>query len=192
MKSCQKLEGGFSRAFIITIDDGKRIVAKFSTSVAGPASFVTNSEVATMTYCKSPWSLRYQMESTCSLVIVQCNANIPIPTVMDWSDDPSNPMGSAYIIMEHAGGVPLQQIWPDMSFSQRLKCIGSICENIMKLSEINFPAYGSLYFADALFLDGEPTQKLESHAYCIGPHCRTMFWDCNVGEPRQYSFRKLN
>ncbi|PGH34445.1 hypothetical protein GX50_02713 [[Emmonsia] crescens] len=50
---CEKLEGGFSKAFIITTDDGRCVVAKFLTSVAGPATFVTNSEVATITYCKT-------------------------------------------------------------------------------------------------------------------------------------------
>lgn len=51
IQSCQKLEGGFSKAFVITTDDGKRLVAKFPTSVAGPAGLVTNSEVATISYC---------------------------------------------------------------------------------------------------------------------------------------------
>ena len=36
----------------MTTDDGSRVVAKLPTSVAGPARFVTNSEVATVTYCK--------------------------------------------------------------------------------------------------------------------------------------------
>lgn len=52
IRSCQKLEGGFSKAFVITTDDGNRLVAKFPTSVAGPPGLVTNSEVATMAYCK--------------------------------------------------------------------------------------------------------------------------------------------
>lgn len=77
---------------------------------------------------------------------VQQNAKIPIPTILDWSDDLNNPIGSAYIIIEHAGGVSLHEIWPNMSFTQRMNCIGSISTNIMKMSELDFPVYGSLYF----------------------------------------------
>ena len=52
IQSCQKFEGGFSKAFVITTDDGNRLVAKLPTSVAGPPRLVTNSEVATMAYSK--------------------------------------------------------------------------------------------------------------------------------------------
>lgn len=52
IRSCKKLEGGFSKAFVITTDNGKRLVAKLPTSVAGPPRLVTNSEVATMAYCR--------------------------------------------------------------------------------------------------------------------------------------------
>ncbi|EEH22903.2 hypothetical protein PABG_05114 [Paracoccidioides brasiliensis Pb03] len=174
IQSYQKLEGGFNRAFIFTTDDGRRVVAKFPTSVAGSARFVTNSEVATITY-------------------LQHHLKIPIPTILDWCDDPSNPIGSAYIIMEHAGGISLYQMWPKMSFSQRMNCIRSISTGIMKMSELNFPGYGSLYFTDAVFLDADLKQKLDGDCkYCIGPNCRNTYWDCNVGEPRNYALKGPN
>ncbi|KMU78074.1 hypothetical protein CISG_06836 [Coccidioides immitis RMSCC 3703] len=175
IESCQKLEGGFSKAFIIKTNNGRRVVAKFPTSVAGPARYVTNSEVATITY-------------------LQCNTKVPIPAILDWSDDPTNPIGSAYIIMEHAGGVPLQEAWADMPSDKKVKCIGAICTSILPISELDFPAYGSLYFADASFLDADSKQKLDNDLkYCIGPHCRgSTYWDCNVGEPRYYTFKEPN
>ena len=52
IESCEKLEGGFSRAFVMKTDNGRCVVAKFPMSVAGPAGYVTNSEVATVAYCK--------------------------------------------------------------------------------------------------------------------------------------------
>lgn len=106
---------------------------------------------------------------------VQCHSKIPIPTVLDWSDDSANPIGSAYFIMEHAGGVPLHQMWPKMSFHQKMNCIRLVSTNIMKMSELNFPGYGSLYFADAVFLDADLKQKLDDCEYCIGPNCRNMY-----------------
>lgn len=50
IKACQKMEGGFSRAFIMTTDDGRSIMAKLPTHVAGLAAHVTNSEAAIITY----------------------------------------------------------------------------------------------------------------------------------------------
>ena len=47
---CEKSEGGFNRVFIFTCDNGKRIVARLPTRVAGPARLTTNSEVATIKY----------------------------------------------------------------------------------------------------------------------------------------------
>ena len=46
----EKKEGGYNRVFIFTCDNGRRIVARLPTSVAGPARLATNSEVATITY----------------------------------------------------------------------------------------------------------------------------------------------
>lgn len=51
--------------------------------------------------------------------LVQTKTSIPIPKVLDWSDDASNTIGSEYIIMEHAPGVCLSLKWPDMTEIQR-------------------------------------------------------------------------
>lgn len=48
----EKREGGFNRVFIFTMDDGSCVVARLPTSIAGPPKLTTNSEVATMKYCK--------------------------------------------------------------------------------------------------------------------------------------------
>lgn len=48
--SYEKKEGGYNRVFVLTMDTGKRVVAKIPTSVAGPPRLATNSEVATMIY----------------------------------------------------------------------------------------------------------------------------------------------
>ncbi|KAI1963503.1 hypothetical protein LOZ58_002337 [Ophidiomyces ophidiicola] len=165
------LEGGFSKVLVLNTNNGKRIVVKFPTSVVGPARYVTNSEVATMTY-------------------LQHNTKIPIPAILDWSDDPANPIGSAYIIMEHVDGVLLQEAWADMPSDQKIKCVGAICSSVLAMSELDFPAFGSLYLSNASFLDIDSKKILGNDArYCIGPHCRgSTYWDCNVGEPRYYAF----
>lgn len=167
----EKKEGGYNRIFIFTCDNARRVVARLPTSVAGPARLTTNSEVATITY-------------------VQSNTTVPTPKILDWSDDPSNAIGSEYIIMEHATGVQLHQKWPKMSGEQQIACIRAICISIQQIAAIDFPAYGSLYFADAP-LHSTSTLPL-TQGFCIGPHCGTRYWDCNVGEARFYNSTKPN
>jgi hypothetical protein len=51
--SYEKKEGGFNKVFIITTDNGKRIVARLPTRISGLPRLSANSEVATITYCRS-------------------------------------------------------------------------------------------------------------------------------------------
>jgi hypothetical protein len=49
-------------------------------------------------------------------LIVHSFTKIPVPKVLDWSDDDSS-IGTEYIIMEHAAGVQMHGKWPSMSSS---------------------------------------------------------------------------
>ena len=46
----EKMEGSFNRAFVLSLDNGTRVVAKVPFRIAGPRRLATNSEVATMAY----------------------------------------------------------------------------------------------------------------------------------------------
>lgn len=48
--ACEKREGDFNRDFIIEFGDGAKVVAKVPLQYAGPASWTTMLEVATMKY----------------------------------------------------------------------------------------------------------------------------------------------
>jgi hypothetical protein len=50
--TCQKIEGGFNRVFIFTLDNAKQIVARLPFPLAGPTKLTTASEVATVRYCE--------------------------------------------------------------------------------------------------------------------------------------------
>lgn len=50
--SYDKIEGAFNRVFIFHTDNSKRIVAKLPFPLAGPSRLTTNSEIATIQYCK--------------------------------------------------------------------------------------------------------------------------------------------
>ena len=46
-----KVEGGFNRAFLLQLDNDKRVVARIPFHHAGAPGLRTNSEVATLSYC---------------------------------------------------------------------------------------------------------------------------------------------
>jgi hypothetical protein len=69
---------------------------------------------------------------------VQAETGIPIPKILDWSDDTSNAVGSEYIIMEHASGIPLHDEWPTMDVSNQIKCIEALCQKLKEIVDLNF------------------------------------------------------
>lgn len=171
---CKKLEGGDNRTFIFSLDNGKRLVARLRFPCSGPRALTTASEVATMKYRKlKPYTFVTEQNAK-HLNIVQKHTSIPIPYVLDWSNDTSNALGCEYIIMDHAGGVQLHSKWPGMSGHERTKCIGAIYETLKDLPKLEFPAYGSLYLADGIAGD---SIRLPDHDFCIGPSCRQRYWD---------------
>ncbi|MCJ1382441.1 hypothetical protein MMC17_005554 [Xylographa soralifera] len=167
--SYEKNEGGFNRVFIFTCDNGKRVIARLPTRVAGPCGV---------------------LRLTLIFVPVQSSTTVPIPTILDWSDDSLNAIGSEYIIMEHAVGVQLHQKWPTMSGVQKIACIEAISRNIQQIAAIKFPVYGSLYFSDVP-IDSASKVPL-AQGFCIGAHCGTKYWACNIGEVRYYISIKPN
>ncbi|XMA20542.1 hypothetical protein WAI453_013333 [Rhynchosporium graminicola] len=144
--------------------DARYIIFDFE-ALSGPPRLTTNSEAATIDY-------------------LQTNTSIPIPEIVGWSDDASNAIGSEYIIMEHAAGVQLHHKWPTVGGDQQVRCIDAIYQKVKEMVDIKFPAYGSLYFADAP-LGADSKQTLDKR-FCIGPHCGAIYWDCNACEPRYY------
>lgn len=121
--------------------------------------------------------------------LVRGFTKIPMPKVLDWSDDATS-IGTEYIIMEHAPGVQLHAKWPSMSPHQHMLCVKNVALIMTEMARLPFPAYGSLYFADAPI---DPNMKINFvNGFCIGPHCGTQYWDCNVGEARFYEERPPN
>ena len=186
---CEKREGGFNRVFLLTMDTGSCVVAKLPTSIAGPPRLRNNSEVATITYCEADLHASFlEMRLICSLIgvasVVQSKISLPIPKILDWNDDPSNPIGTVYIIQEHAVGVQLHQVWPEMNSEQHMLCTKMLSLAIRDMVSLGFPAYGSLYFSNGPL---EPNVKVPfDPGFCIGPHCSPVFWNRSPGELELY------
>ncbi|KAL2822110.1 kinase-like domain-containing protein [Aspergillus granulosus] len=149
----EKLEGGFSKALLMTKEDGTELIAKVPCRIAGPAFLTTASEVGTLEYIR-----KY--------------TNIPVPRVFSWSSDDSNPVRAEYIVMEKAIGVPLFERWGTMAEVEKLELIKHLTEFEAQLSAISFPAYGGIYLradADRLRYQNLGSDVDKQHLFCIGP-----------------------
>ena len=109
------------------------------------------------------------------------HTTIPVPKVLAWSADPSNPVGVEYIIMEKAPGIQLFKVWDDITQADRLKLIKSLTKLENQLSTIRFPAYGSLYFRHSISKASEQISLDSSidptSSFCVGPSCGPAWTD---------------
>lgn len=91
--------------------------------------------------------------------------------------------------MEHARGVNLYNEWPTLDPKQKIDCIGEIAMVITATASLEFPAYGSLYFADSSLELGSSVPL--TPGFCIGSDCTKRHWDCNIGgtigDPKYYN-----
>ncbi|KAL9038629.1 MAG: hypothetical protein Q9214_005202, partial [Letrouitia sp. 1 TL-2023] len=189
VSNCEKKEGGFNRVFIFTTDNGQRLVARLPFTLAGPPRMTTQSEIATIRYGKSIIS-RMALWLIPGSDVVQAKTSIPIPRILDWCDNSSTSIRTEYIIMEHADGIQLQQIWPKMSGDQKIRCINAIYQKMKEIANVEFPAYGSLYHTnmDLIFTTKVPLDQ----DFYIGPHCGGLYWDYNPTRPRCHQNSRLN
>ncbi|GAQ35663.1 hypothetical protein AtubIFM54640_007903 [Aspergillus tubingensis] len=148
------MEGNFSKAFLLTMDDGNEVIAKIPCPSAGPPVLTTESEVATLKFLRS-------------------HISTPVPEVYHWSSEPTNPVGAEYILMEKTRGVPLAEKWNTLNTMQRYRLIDKILEMETALQRLQFPAYGGLFLRETL-PSSYPRYPLSSgldpnNQFCIGP-----------------------
>ncbi|CZT03693.1 uncharacterized protein RCO7_07614 [Rhynchosporium graminicola] len=155
-----KMEGGFSKALLLTRADGQECIAKLPCPNAGPSHLTTASEVAV-------------------LQLVRSQTTIPVPRVLAWNSSSSNPVEAEYIVMEKAPGTQLFQKWDDIDGDCRLSLIKQITELEHQLASIVFPASGHLYFKDSILKHKHTLLNSSidtTFQYGIGPSCERS-WD---------------
>ncbi|PWY89845.1 phosphotransferase family protein [Aspergillus heteromorphus CBS 117.55] len=157
-----KMEGNFNKAFLITMDDGKEVVAKIPCPNAGATSLTTESEVATLKFLRSYTSIQ-------------------VPEVFAWNSDPTNPVGAEYILMERIRGIALSERWDAMNTLDRYKIIDQIIKMEKELEGLKFPAYGSLYMrASTVHRTNRyllPSDLDPEGLFYIGPLCSRAKWN---------------
>ncbi|KAL6711319.1 hypothetical protein ACN47E_005850 [Coniothyrium glycines] len=150
------MEGGFSRALIMRRADGSEVVAKIPFPIAGPPRYTTASEVAVLKF-------------------ISMYTQVPVPRILAWSSDTSNPVGAEYIVMEKAPGQQLFRTWSMMTVEERFDLVEQLTKFEAELASFQFPAHGSLYLCESM-TNGEVwvalDQKVDpSGQFCIGPSC---------------------
>ena len=108
VRGIEKMEGGFSKAFLMRESNGTEVIAKIPCRIAGPPSLTTAGEVGVLEYgILAPIPERVKRLRRYNPV--ERHTNIHVPRVLSWSSDISNDVGAEFIIMEKAAGVPLYE-----------------------------------------------------------------------------------
>ncbi|KAJ9205852.1 hypothetical protein DTO164E3_1105 [Paecilomyces variotii] len=156
--------------------NGKAVVARIPNPNAGPAFLTTASEVATMDFLRNM-------------------LHLPVPEVLAWNSavDSTNRVGAEYIIMEHAPGKNLADVWTDMDLEHKVQTMEDIVAIQHKLLSLKFSKYGCLFYRkDAppgscpAIVEGD--KLLHEHKnsiaeqFSIGPVVDTAFWSKGRGD----------
>ncbi|KAG6061801.1 hypothetical protein E4U32_002805 [Claviceps aff. humidiphila group G2b] len=159
-------DGKYNRALLLSMDNGKEVVAKIPNPNAGQPHFTVASEVATMKFAREV-------------------LNTDLPEVYDWcSRAEKTPVGAEYILMEKMEGVELEEVWPEMEIEDRLEVVKAVLAYQLSWASVSFEQYGSLYFAEdfkeenlpALVYTDNQGRRVEDPRFVVGPSTdRTLF-----------------
>ncbi|KAL9121399.1 MAG: hypothetical protein Q9187_002038 [Circinaria calcarea] len=171
-KSCVAIQkypdGMYNKALLMTMEDGKQVVAKVPNPNAGRAHFTIASEVATLEFARNI-------------------LGTPVPKVFAWnSRAQNNPVGAEYIIMEKPPGISLDEVWPKMDIRDRFTIVKAIALYQKAWMSVSFTKFGSLYYAQDLDEEHSPQSPLyidqynvevTNPKYAIGPSTGREFID---------------
>ncbi|KAL8916712.1 MAG: hypothetical protein Q9208_008359 [Pyrenodesmia sp. 3 TL-2023] len=169
--SCVKIlkvpEGKFNKTFILTMDDGREVIAKLPNPNAGHPHFTTASEVASMVFVKNI-------------------LDVPAPRIFAWSSRiEKNPVGAEYIIMEKMPGIELEKVWDDMPGRQKYEVVKQLVDMEQKFATTFFMSFGSLYYtqdlprvdSDGRLCVTEDGSTMQCSQFAVGPSTSRMFFD---------------
>ena len=132
-KSCVYVEkfadGMHNKALLLTMDNGRQVVAKIPNPNAGQPHFTTASEVATMDM------MRNLLET-------------PVPEVYAWfSHAEDSHVGAEYIIVEKAAGLSLNSVCHKLELPDRFAVTKEIARFQIAWSAASYEGYGRIYYA---------------------------------------------
>ncbi|KAG6020782.1 hypothetical protein E4U40_005846 [Claviceps sp. LM458 group G5] len=165
-------DGMYNRTLLLSMDNGKEIVAKIPNPNAGQPHFTTASEVATMKFAREV-------------------LNTPLPEVYDWcSRAQETPVGAEFILMEKLDGAELEEVWPEMTIQDRYEVVTAVTCYQKSWASVSFEQFGSLYFAEdfkgenipaLVYTDGEG-RRVEDPRFVVGPSTSREMFDAGRGD----------
>ncbi|KAL4905221.1 hypothetical protein BDW74DRAFT_185269 [Aspergillus multicolor] len=167
------VEGQYNKVFVLTMDNGREVVAKLPNPNAGRPHFTTASEVATMDFLRNV-------------------LHLPVPRVYAWSSRATeNPVGAEYILMEKQPGIMLSEVWYSLKGKQRAQLVLLIVDFEKTVAATKFTGYGSLYYKEDL-LSSDDSQSsplyvdhtgksVQSTKFAIGPTNHRAFFNFGKG-----------
>ncbi|KAF2206699.1 hypothetical protein CERZMDRAFT_52602 [Cercospora zeae-maydis SCOH1-5] len=161
-------DGMYNRVLLLSMDNGKEVVAKIPNPNSGQPHFTTASEVATMEFAREV-------------------LRTPVPEVYAWSSRAQETLvGSEFILMEKINGMELENFFPGMKIQDRLEVVKAIATYQKSWASVSFMQFGSLYFPADVgesarlplnYLDHEGRQ-VNDPRFVVGPSTgREMFDD---------------
>lgn len=176
VSSIDKLEGGFNKALMMRMENGEwRMEKRWSSRYPFRNQYL----YTVRRNQRRPSSITVRVQGppkACPMLklSVRSHTSIPVPNVLAWNSDPSNAVEAEYLILEKVAGKQLNEVWDEMTGRQRFQLVTRLAHFDAELSQIHFPAYGSLYHRSAatenriaLSLNIDPANE-----YCVGPVAR--------------------
>ncbi|KAE8377771.1 kinase-like protein [Aspergillus bertholletiae] len=154
-------EGGFNKVFLLKANDGREVIARIPSPIAGPPRYATASEVATLNFLR---------------IIL----GLPVPKILAYSTSSNNPVGAEYIIMERVHGESLASRWLALKTEEVKDIMKQLADMEQQMFSFRFPAYGSLYHKRDI--EGETQIPIEVEDFCIGPVAARQFWHGERGQ----------
>ncbi|KAF2423572.1 phosphotransferase enzyme family protein [Tothia fuscella] len=124
-------DGMYNKTFLLSMDDGQKVVAKVPNPNSGTPYFTTASEVATMDFP----------------IYVRNTLKAPVPKVFKYECRSSNPVGAEFIIMEKVAGVQLGQLWSKMELVDKMRLRLDLSRLQSLWLSLKFNGYGALYYS---------------------------------------------
>ncbi|KAJ9374479.1 hypothetical protein DTO282F9_1375 [Paecilomyces variotii] len=152
-------EGGFNRVLQATFNDDYAVIARIPYHTTVPKYRAVASEAATLDLLRS--------------------RGVPVPKVLGYSPDHTNPVGTEYLLLEKLDGTPLNDQWFTMNNKTRVKIMRQIVDVEKQFMSISLPASGSLYYRRDL---GESefaiplSEQSASDQIVVGPTAQFEWW----------------
>ncbi|KAH7397037.1 kinase-like domain-containing protein [Phaeosphaeria sp. MPI-PUGE-AT-0046c] len=154
-------EGNFNKVFRLQMDNGLVLMARVPHPNAGPPSYTTTSEVATIDFAKSI-------------------LGIPVPKILAYCATANNPVGSEYMIMEEAQGTQLSKVWDTMDLKDQMKIVTELVTVDEKLLSVSLNRADNFPGCETAQISGNIPDSLKAdvaNRFVIGPTVERVFWE---------------